>query len=91
MDFLFQINNITQGPIKDVLIHLTNIPAPSLPALPLPAPVNVELPQQVGDFAPHFEFTVGDINLPLSGNVGDINLPLSGVNVNLPLSGAGSK
>lgn len=80
MDFLLQINEITQGPIKDLLVEFNNVGLPAPAAAPAPeAPTfNVNFPEQVGDFAPHFQITTGDINMPLSGDTGDINMPLSG-------------
>ena len=91
MDFLLQINEITQGPIKDLLVEVNNVglPAPAPASAPEPPTFNVNFPEQVGDFAPHFQVTTGDINMPLSGDTGDINMPLSGNvgDINTPLSG----
>ena len=89
VDFLLQINEITQGPIKDLLVEFNNVSLPGPAPAPEPPTFNVNFPEQVGDFAPHFQVTTGDINMPLSGDTGDINMPFSGNvgDINTPLSG----
>ena len=78
MDFIIHINEITQGPIKDLLLELKNVSLPALPPAPTLPTFNITFPEQVGDFAPRFQVTTGDVNMPLSGNSGDTKMPLSG-------------
>ena len=61
IDVMLQINEITEGPIKDLTLHVTQSLFPSLPD------VEVKLPETVGDFAPNFSH--GDFAPHLEGSL----------------------
>lgn len=70
IDIMLQINNIVEGPIKDLSLHITGSLFPSLPK------VDVKLPETVGDFAPnlsHGDFapnlSLGDFAPHVEGSV----------------------
>ena len=70
IDVMLQINEITEGPIKDLALHVTQSLFPSLPD------VEVKLPETVGDFAPDFShgdfapnFSHGDFAPHLEGSL----------------------